>query len=646
MTTKTFIIYLSVMLSISFAGAQTADFETGHIRQSDLDYSVCPLDTAAGAVVLDDQGKSYFTNDGEELVIIYERYTKIKILKPSGVKWAQVEIPYYQSNDIIESVDNIQAISYNSGLGKYDIVKLNPDEIFMEKQSENWMAKKFAIPNVKAGTVIEYRYTIYSKYVFNLRDWSFQWKIPVLNSCYTVKMVPFYEYIYMLQEAKNFDEQTSEVDQLSDHRFAGVQYKDMVHTYVMKNQPPFNDEEFITTSNDYLKKIIFQLSRINFPAGYKKEIISTWPALSKDLLSDDTYGSYVAKWSKMAKDIFDPAKFATMSNLQKFDSVINYVKGSYRWNGEDRIYTTKTPKKMQADKIGASSDINLMAVGLLQGVGVKANPVLISTRDHGKIKLDYPFLSFFNSSVIVADIDGKLTLSDATDPFLSNNRLPLNCINEKGLIIEKNNSNWVNLPDKSLSRIKYTFMIDPAGESTVMVNAAEYDALELRKKFGNDKIALAKKLATQNYEVVDSVLNIKNINNLYQYKFKTAYRPDEINGKIYIAPFLNEEIKDNPFKQQSRTYPIDMIYARARTFNATIKIPDGYKLDFLPQNKKIQNPQFLLDYNVITTDDAVNIVLLYQLTEPVYQAADYAKLKAFYSELIHKMQEKIVLVKK
>ncbi len=77
--------------------------------------------------------------------------------------------------------------------------------IFEEKVNDHWRVKKFALPDVKEGSVIEYKYKIISPYFFNLHDWDFQQRIPVIYSEYTTAMIPFYEYTYIFQGASKFD---------------------------------------------------------------------------------------------------------------------------------------------------------------------------------------------------------------------------------------------------------------------------------------------------------------------------------------------------------------------------------------------------------------------------------------------------------
>lgn len=654
---RKYLLILAVSVCFQIAKAQADKYEFGKISKNDIEYNECPFDKTASAVVLFDKGESNFVRTENSFQVVYERVTRIKILSNAGIEWAKVEIPFYQSNNIYEKVFNLEATAYNFENGQLTQTKLEKESVHEEKMSENWMLKKFAIPNVKVGTVIEYTYKIESEYVFNLRDWEFQWKIPVLFSQYKVSLVPFYQYTFLLQGANKFDEQTSAVATGLEQQFGATKYKDMIHTYIMKNLPAFKDEEFITSAKDYMVKLDFQLSKVIYPDGFQRDIISTWPLLMKDLSEDDNFGRYLDKCYKQTSKVFDLKGFTGLTQQQKFDSVLNYVKKNYSWNGKERKYSSKSVKDLMTDKFGNSADINLFAVGLLNGVGVKASPVLISTRSNGKIKYDYPFLDFFNYVGIKADIDSISVLSDATDILIANDRLPVNCINDRGLIVNDNKGankgkvEWVSLYSRTMSKSRSSIFVhlnDSLSTVSIISTFGEYDGLYMRKRYGVDMKTISKYFSDNDYNVADSTVVIKNMDNFsnpYSIRFTSEFRPEKIGDKIYLAPFFKEVPQVNPLKQQTRTYPIDMTYAKQRVFNSNIPIPRGYKVEFLPAPKKIKNQQFEMDYNATVVGENVNVSFYYYFKQPVYEAIDYAKIKAYYNELISKANEKLVFVK-
>jgi hypothetical protein len=88
-----------------------------------------------------------------------------------------------------------------------------------------------------------------------------------------------------------------------------------------------------------------------------------------------------------------------------------------------------------------------------------------------------------------------------------------------------------------------------------------------------------------------------------------------------------------------------MIYPHKTSAFSEITIPDGYKVDFLPANDKINNDQFEFDYTTAENDKKISVSMIYYFKEPVYDASEYSKIKYYFNEIVNKGSEKIVFVK-
>lgn len=645
------IVVLSFFLTVLLP-AQNFSNEFGKVGFEEVNYNAYPQDKTAEAVVLFDIGQSYFSRVENGFDVIFERTTRIKVFKEAGIKWANVEIPYYQEGDIFEQIEEIEGWTYNFEDGELSKVKLDVATCHDEKLNKYWIQKKFALPNVKEGSIIEYHYKIRSQYHFNLRDWEFQWKIPVIFSKYEVKMIPFYQYTWLLQGASKFDSNKSYVSNGMEQQFGPTNFKEMVHEYVMKDIPAFKDEEYISNEEDYIIKLDFQLSKVIQLNGSEQNILTTWPEMTKDLIKDENFGGYLRKSEKIASKIFNMERLSLETSQVKFDSIMNYVKSNYSWNKTNGKLAYKSLKTFMNDKNGNAAEVNLFTLGLLNAAGVKATPVIISTRENGKIKYDYPFNHFFNFVVILADIDGKMVLADATENLTLNNRIPEKCINDRGLIVQKDSIHWVSLQTKVPSNIRTKISINLSESSQnaeIETSSTEYDALDFRKDYGANTGSIQKYLIQKGYSIVDSSIVVKNHTNIkepYILKYDVEDKPEIINEKMYISPFLHETMMENPLKQTTRTYPIDMIYPTKRSCFSQINIPEGYKVDFLPANTRIKNDQFEMDYIISSDEQKINVSLVYYFKQSVYQPDEYTKMKYYFNEIVNKGYEKVVFSKK
>jgi len=649
--------FLIVILTISIGIAQDFSKKFGVIVKDEIEMTEYALDKEAEAVVLFDIGKSYFTETDNSFEVVFERTTRIKILSEAGIKWAEVEIPFYQEGSIYETIYDIEATSYNFENGKLNKTSLDVSKTYNEKKNEYWNVKKFAIPNVKVGSIIEYRYKINSQYIFNFRDWEFQWKIPVVYSEYETIMIPFYAYTFLLQGASKFDVYQTYEDKGIPRYFGAAgsyennAYYDKVYKFGMKNVPAFRDEEFISSINDYIIKLDFQLSKIHHLDGTTTEIYTTWEDLVEKLLKNPDFGKYVSKSKRLASKLIDTDSFSQKSDNEKFNTVLDYVKRNYNWNSYNAKYASKTPNKLVDDKFGNSADINLFTVGLLNSIGIEAYPVILSTRGHGIIKVDYPFSHFFNYVIVLAYVDGKTVLADATEVLCMNNRIPPRCINDNGLVIKKDKINWISL-DCNFTSSTTTYVQMDVSEDTISADllkiGTEYDALSFRNTYTDNVEKVKQKISNNNYSLVDSSIQVQNYSDIekpFKLRYGLTVKPEIVNNKMYISPFLQETIDENPLKQNERRYPIDMIYPKKRVYNCTLSIPEGYSVDFIPKERYIKNDLFDFQYSIKTYSDKIQVTFSYYFKKPLYESDDYLKIKSYFDEIVKKGNEKIVFAK-
>lgn len=643
-----FIYFLILCFSVN---AQIEEIDFGNLTKEEFLKLESPKDKDAEAYVLYDRGISNFIDSENGFDVVFERVTRIKVYTEAGLDYADIEIPFYREGDIYEEISSVEAYVYNLEGELYYRTNLQKKEYHDEKINERWINRKIALPNVKPGSVIEYKYKVTSQYLFNLRDWEFQWEIPVKYSEYQVSMIPFYEYTFLLQGASRFTYQDSREAGGLERVFGSIRYHDMINRYVMKDVEAFKNEGYITSVDDYILKIDFQLARVNYPDGRKVDILKTWPDMIDDLLKENNFGKYVKKSQKISAKIFDVDHFMQYSEEDRFNHAIDYVKDNFNWNGRYGKYAWKTPSELMKDKVGNVAELNLLALGILKSLGIEAEAVILSTRNNGKIRVDYPFSKFFNYVIILANVNGKPVLTDVTNVLASNKTIPVACLNGKGLIIKKGQVSWVGVNSKEPS-VTQTFLdmnlTDSIVNTKFKIEAKKYYGLAYRTKFEQDKEKVSEFFKDKGYGVSESSISISNFddpNKKYILEFAANNNPEIINGKYYVCPFLNEAIKDNKFKQNSRSYPIDMEFIKGKTYFSMMNIPDGYKVDYLPKEVKVNNEEFELNYSAISNSDKVTVSFYYKFKQDVYSAAMYGSLKYYFNEIIKLGNDKVVFVK-
>jgi CRISPR/Cas system-associated endoribonuclease Cas2 len=645
-----FICFISF---VQLTMAQNYIHEFGKYTNEEFQLQKYSKDPSAEAVVIYDIGKSYFNSTDEGFELIFERRTKIKIFTKAGLKWAQISIPYYEENNKNEEIIELKGNTFNFENGEIRISPLDIKNSYNEKYNEHWHNRKFAMPDVKEGSVIEISYQISSPYLFNLRNWEFQNKIPVIYSEYTTKMIPFYEYTYILQGASKFDDFKSFVEKGLPNRFAQIDFQNMVYYFVMKDIPAFKDESFITSTDDYIIKLDFQLAAIHYPTGGDVTIMTTWKKMSEEMLDNDNFGKYLKNSKKKGKEIIDTMKIASLSTYEKARIIEHFVKSNFNWNGNNDKFSNKSVKDFLVTKTGNCAEINLFLTGMLNAAGVEAYPVIISTRSHGKIKLDYPFHHFFNYVIVVAKIDSSSILLDATEPLSNFSEIPTRCLNDKGFVIQKNKIEWVDLKSTSISSIEYKFVLKPdttnntISESCRLITTG-YNAIDYRNKFSSSYKELKINLLGNSSLLGDSLkpINLVQIEKPFEVDFNKKDQIETIEDKIIISPFCKTVITENPLKQAFRNYLVDFTYKKAFKFQSNIVVPRGYKLFKKPENLNINNNMIRITYNTENEDsDTIKVMGVYEFKKDIYVISEYFDLKSYFNKIVDKFNEQLVFVK-
>ena len=145
---------------------------------------------------------------------------------------------------------------------------------------------------------------------------------------------------------------------------------------------------------------------------------------------------------------------------------------------------------------------------------------------------------------------------------------------------------------------------------------------------------------------------VDNVNDIYkpiveEFSFVDKGNVEIIGNKIYMAPISFLTIKENPFKAETRKYPVDFNFPAKDTYNFSVKIPAGYKVEFLPEPVSVDLIDNLgyFKFNVSYANNQIQVVVNYEINTFMISEQDYGALKQFYEIIVNKLNEKIILNK-
>lgn len=649
---KIFVYGLFVaLLAPGFLHAQKSPSKFGDIAMEDLKMTTYSNDSAASAVYLLDYGKCYVTSNAVSFVLNFERHFRVKILKNEGLNPggpADVRIQLWKAGSGEEKVTSLKAVTYNLENGAVTETKLSKDGIFREKVNKNVFTQTFTLPNVKVGSVIEVSYTVASDFLGNFHNWQFQYDIPVRHSEYWA-LVP--EYFVMTKYLQGY----IPVTDYENKKQNGTDFQVDAHHWKANDVPAFKEEPFMTCEDDYVTRVNFALSQIVVPGQPVVNVMKSWASLNNTLVDDSEFGKLITGSNFLKKKV-DELTAGMTDPIAKATAIYKYVTQTVEWDGIKDKYPDNL-KTVLENKKGTAADINFILAAMLEKAQIPVEMVLLSTRDHGFVREQYPMERQLNYVICSAKIGDKKMLIDATDRHLPMGMLPERCLNGTGLLISGVDHGWITIDTKTKARtvVNADLTLDQGAilKGKLSFSYDGYDAHDLREKYfkSGEQDFVKDFLSGRQWEVEKTEFqNVTDVTTLAKQTHEVTINEHATStgDVIYINPFVTNQMKDNVFKSQQREYPVDFGSPQEETYMAKITIPEGFTIDEIPKARVMMLPgnAARYTYNMTVSGNVITAVSMLQINKSLFIQTEYPDLREFYNQVVAKQAEQIVLKKK
>ncbi len=671
----------ALLLMARPTAAQHEPPKYGKIDLKEFDAATFARDTGAAAVVLADVGRAYFVHQNGGFRLMFERTRRVKILDTRGFAYATARIPLYRENSVEERVLSLKAATYRLVSGKVEKTELKSADVVTEQLDAHHLERRFTMPAVQAGAVVEYAYTVQSDFIFNLQDWWFQEGIPVRHSEYRVQIPEFLEYTHRLTgyaplridtrevgtTVMSFRSENNSADIINSggvaaNRPASTNVPVQNYRWVGIDMPAFRSESYITTPADYLTHIRFQLSGTRMPGQTYRDITGNWGSVNRLLLASDDFGGYLGVTGTLTPAL-QSLRTSQIDLVKRAAAVTELVRSRVAFDGNDRLYATQSARKVLELQRGNAAEINLLLVSALREAGLSANPALVSTRQHGRIYDDLPLLDRFNFVLAVVELPGQSELLlDATDPATPAGQVPARCLNTRGRVIAPTEAHqrWVAVltPHPYTQYTAGTLALRAGGGGTGALRRefGGYAAQEARQALqatgaasfaaahahlGADARLVSHQLSEQQNPAKPLVLAL-NVEVTGEGEADAATQYFSLSQLLQPAP--------NPLTTPERHLPIDLGTAFNETIRLTLTLPDGYVAEALPTPVNMKLPDdagsFQFVYSAGADGRTVDVMSRFVLRKASYSPEEYPDLRALYEQVLAKHAELVTLKRK
>jgi hypothetical protein len=656
---KKIALLVGLLLSVQFLIAQDK-FKFGTVPSGLLEMTIYENDSTASAFVVYENNDVYYNWNAstKDFEIVTDYTVRIKILTQNGVEYANGVIPFYKGRSALlsENITGLTGWTYNLEGGKVVKEKLSKDYIFTEDVTESQKRMKFALPAAKAGSVIEYKYTLRSPYFYDPENFQFQRSIPVKYSHFRIS-IP--EYFIFNREMKGYEPIQSTIKQVNMSFHIGSQQHNCSGEEIsaeVVDLPALKDENFVWNYNDFKSGISLELRQISFPGSYYKDFSQTWNNVANRLMESDNFGKELKNKGLLKEEL--PAISASEgTDEDKLRAILNLVRSKVKWNDRTTL-SINNPSKALKEGVGTSGEINALLFNALKNAGYQVHPVVMSLRSRGRIPMTYPSIDNLNYFVVQVAIGDAIYYMDATRPYCDLNVIPVDCLVYNALCVYETGFAWLDLTTLG-TNTERTNLIVAFNEDGILTGKKSKSyagecAFSFKKTYEGykDEAEFIQKTETNN-EISITGFSVEEKRNP-NFSFTETYDFTSNNIQLgeddilTVNPLLFETMKSNPFKSEERKLPIEFNYPEDDRINVNMAIPAGYALDEAPESARIlfgENNEIDFSYMIQKNETSVQIAYRFKLNTCVIPVTDYTGLRDFMAKVYTKCNEMLIFKK-
>ena len=620
----------------------------GKPTKEEMAMTTYAADPQAEAVVLCRLTDVEYTVQTSSFLVDYREKCRIKVLKPSGARFAKVVIPFQRNMSVgnnirgsrgsfmniamdrisgnsgfqeqdgsmsegvfgtegDEMVEDVKATAFNQEGSKVVKTSLKKSDIVEKKIDEQNYLMEFTVPDVKEGTVIEYEYNIHSQLFWELHDWYAQGEIPVVFAKLDMN-IPNYLIFNIEDHGIQRLTYTCTEGQLkykveSDPLANQMWVKTNHYVYVGRDLKGMPKDDFVWNVKDWCAGITAELKQYRLRGMTQMDFAKTWEQIDEMILNTDGLGQQLNAHSPLQGEL-QAAKVAEIADeRERIAAVSKLILDKVKWDGSYRMWPDDEGTGAILKKgTGTSADINMLLFQSLSDAGLKVSPIVLRTRDEGMMPYNFPSISKLNTFVVGVRLqNGTIAYVDAT----SNNGTPDALspqlqVDQARLVAPNKKSQWVNLQKASLMKTNVVI------EATLTPDGL-LKGTQTTLRTGNGR----------------------------ESKEETPVSLQGTVGAdgISFSPYSLLPLKANPFTDDQRLLPVEFpqIYSDQVLF--IIKLPEGYSVNEVPKPIVVTTPDKGMNGRLTTfaTIGKVEVQYQFNMNKASHPNKNYAAIKDMFT---------------
>ncbi|MEO1032475.1 MAG: DUF3857 domain-containing protein [Bacteroidota bacterium] len=512
-------------------------------------------------------------------------------------------------------IDHLEASSFVFTNGKY---KEHEVREFKEKDElddvfyDDTKSINFIFPNLKKGAKSRLKYREIVKNPRFLGAFYFADFFPVLNK----------KLVVIADKTIDLDFKTFNLDTLDLIFNKKERRKTIEYSWELKNSPEYKYESNTPSYKTILPHIV--------------PIIKSYQINGKTIRNLEEVSDLYAWYQSMVKDINTSTPSEEMvaiveaitkgktSDLEKVKAIFYWVQQNIKYVAFEYALGGFIPREANDvlnKKYGDCKDNSSILSEMLEIAGLKGRLTWIGTRDIPYKYEELPTPSVDNHMILTYIDKGKPYFLDATGRYIPFG-FPTSFIQGKEALVEDGTTDWqiINVPivDANKNALIDSTEIRIDGDKIIgrskshLSGYLKIDAyhdleniktLDDLKTYYNDffikgnNAFLIKDLSEENKFDYDKDLSVN-------YSFEIKDYSKQLKDEIYINLNLNRVASALELEEE-RQYDLEYRYKALYSFTNTLTIPEGYVVDYVPENTHFTNDYVSIYTNYETLNNAI-----------------------------------------
>ncbi len=586
-----------------------------------------------------------------EFVLTRDVKLQIKIYTEDGVTdYGEIAIPlYYRDPSTRETVSGIKATTYNLQDGKLVEAKLTRKEVFEEATSDNWRTTKFALPNVRPGTIVEVEYNTTSPFIREISDWRFQRSVPVHYSAVSTSIPEWLSY-RITMKGTLIPKRTQNI---RTAKLGSGTYIKNYEEFVMQDVPPLNDEPYVTSMDNYYSSIRWELLAAKFPNAIPKYYTESWEQIAKELNDNTSFGGFLKAAHKDLEAIVTQCK--RDSQTATAQALHEYLTSRLRWNGAYRVYASQKIGELLSSNQGSTAELNLLYIKLLRMAGLEATPFVSKPRHQGLLNTSYPSMTDLGQTLTYLKADGKeyyINIANNDVPF---GQLHPESLNYFGVIVagERGVETTIKNPNQLASTTYTNLDLSPDGvlEGDLSYKLDHLTGTTFRRASRGKDPGWEKALGTRATNSEETApwwaprdikqIEITNLNQpLKAVIIKEGSilqdRAEVIKDDIILQCLLGYGYRSNPFRSEKRDFPIFLDGTVKEDIILNITLPEHYEAIDLPKSFRMELPESLgyYSFQIEVVESKISVVRKLEIRQDYLLPTLYTGIREAFDKIV------------